>query len=215
MTPASGPIAAEELPADLFDVLAESRERGLLGPGPIPGHVEHALGFEPSLGPGFRVVDLGSGGGVPGLVLAVARPDLSLTLLDAAARRCEVLRAAVDELDLSDRVAVLHARAEDAARDPSLRQAVDAVVARSFGPPAVVAECARGLLRSGGLLVVSEPPEATTGDRWPVEGLRSLGYGRARPLQSSIAGFVVIRADGPCSDAIPRRAGMPERRPRF
>ena len=90
------------------------------------------------------------------------------------------------------------------------------VVARSFGPPAVTAECAVGFLRSGGRLVVSEPPGDAEGDgaadRWPRSGLEELGY--APPVPASVPGasFVVLektRGD----DRWPRRVGIPAKRP--
>ena len=200
---------------ELVAVLAESRRRGLLGPAEPEEHVRHAAGFIGDLVDGARVVDLGSGGGVPGLVLACARPDLHLTLVDAASRRCEVLRWAVDALDAGSRVEVMHGRAEDLARSPLHRERHDAVVARLFGPPAVTAECARGFLRSGGVLVVSEPPSMTEAERWPVDGLGRLGFGPATARESMGAGFVAMAAVGVCPEGVPRRAGVPARRPRF
>src|SRR3546814_14662358 len=80
----------------LVSVLERSRRLGFLGPGPVEDHVRHAQGFLDALeGVTGRVVDLGSGGGVPGLVLVVERPELSVVLLDAMAKRCAFLREAV------------------------------------------------------------------------------------------------------------------------
>lgn len=159
-----------------------------------------------------RVLDLGSGGGVPGLVLAEAHPTLGLVLLDSGARRCRFLRQATVELDLVDRVEVVEARAETAARDPARRGALDVVVARSFGSPAVTAECATGFLRLGGSLVVSEPPDASS--RWPPEALADLGLGPAVACGTGGFGFArleKVRMD----DRWPRRVGIPAKRPRF
>ncbi|HET9772856.1 MAG TPA: RsmG family class I SAM-dependent methyltransferase, partial [Acidimicrobiia bacterium] len=125
----------------LETVLRRSQDLGFLGPGPVSRHVAHGralLGGLPATG---RVLDLGSGGGLPGLVLATARPELELTLLEARQRACRFLREAVAELGLGG-VDVVESRAEEAARRPGLRETFDAVVARSFGPPAVTAECA-------------------------------------------------------------------------
>ena len=91
---------------------------------------------------GATVLDLGSGGGVPGLVLVVERPDLSVTMLDANKRRTDFLDEALMTLGAGDRANVIRARAEEAGRNALLRGAFDQVVSRSFGPPAVVAECA-------------------------------------------------------------------------
>ena len=162
-----------------------------------------------------RVLDLGSGGGLPGLVIATARPDLDLTLLDTRQRACRFLREAIAELGLL-RVGVVEARAEEAARRPALRETFDAIVSRSFGPPAVTAECAVGFLRPGGGLVVSEPPEEDAGTgtvrRWPEEGLDTLGFGPAVLQRTGDASFVTItkvRSD----DEWPRRTGVPAKRP--
>src|SRR3546814_11428625 len=75
----------------LVSVLERSRRLGFLGPGPVEDHVRHAQGFLDALeGVTGRVVDLGSGGGVPGLVLVVGRPERSVELLDAMSDRMSV-----------------------------------------------------------------------------------------------------------------------------
>ena len=165
---------------------------------------------------GLRCLDLGSGGGVPGLVLACARPGWTAVLLDARERRCRFLREAAVALGLDGRVEVVEARAEAAARRPDLREQVDAVVARSFGPPAVTAECATAFLRVGGRLVVSEPPEGSDSaggpERWPAAGLDSLGLSlpvRCGTGEASFACFEKQRLD----DRWPRRVGLPAKRP--
>jgi 16S rRNA (guanine527-N7)-methyltransferase len=180
----------------------------------VERHVEHGLALAACLGEGAgqRWLDLGSGGGAPGLVLALAAPTARLVLLDAGERRCRFLREAVGELDLGDRVEVVEGRAEALGRDPALREACDAVVARSFGPPAVTAECAVAFLRLGGRLVVSEPPGGKEALRWPADGLDRLGLGPAEPCSGGEASFVSSqkrRGD----DRWPRRVGIPAKRP--
>jgi predicted O-methyltransferase YrrM len=100
--------------AAVAQVLRRSRGLGYLGPGPVEDHITHALGFAAQLSSGpTRAVDLGSGGGVPGLVLAaLAWPATHWTLLDATARRCVFLASAVAELGLADRVTVTRGRGE-------------------------------------------------------------------------------------------------------
>jgi 16S rRNA (guanine527-N7)-methyltransferase len=194
----------------LVEQLARSRELGFLGPGPVEDHIDHAAGFVDALvGCRGRVVDLGSGGGVPGLVVAVARPDLEVVLVDAMGKRCRFLEEAVTALGL--RTTVVEGRAEVLARGP-LRGSADVVLARSFGPPAVTAECAAPLLRDGGLLIVSEPPEAM--DRWPAAPLAELGLTAVRRTDSSPV-LQILRRSAPCPDRFPRRDGMPAKRPLF
>lgn len=200
----------------VIDVLEEARDLGFLGPGPVGVHIDHAHGFaaaaEP-LCPG-RVVDLGSGGGVPGLVLAMTWPTADVALVDSSERRTVFLGRAVERLGLGPRVSVVRARAEDLGRDRRWRGRADAVVARGFGPPAVVAECGAPLLRVGGRLIVSEPP-SPRGDRWPVSGLAQLGLGVHGVVSGETASMAVLVQERPCPPAFPRPSGRPAKRPLF
>jgi len=204
----------ESRAAALEQVLEDSRELGFLGPGPSVFHVEHAL-LTVSLSPAEgRVLDLGSGGGVPGLVVAVARPGLEVVLLDSMAKRCDFLAESVHQLALADQVKVEHGRAEVLAQRPDLRARFDLVTARSFGPPSATAECAAGFLRSGARLLVSEPPDEDP-DRWPAAPLAELGLellGRHSDESSTVAEFRQTRLCGP---EIPRRDGVPAKKPRW
>jgi 16S rRNA (guanine527-N7)-methyltransferase len=153
---------------DLLDaVLVRSQEWGFLGPGPVGPQRTHAAAFLTAIDADdvTAALDLGSGGGLPGLVLAGLLPATSWVLLDSMHRRTAFLQEAVQELGWADRVRVVTARAEDAGRS-DLRGAADLVVSRSFGRPASTAECGAAFLRVGGQLVVSEPPEPSV-DRWP------------------------------------------------
>jgi 16S rRNA (guanine527-N7)-methyltransferase len=194
-------------------VLAEARSLGFLGPGPAEAQRAHATAFVAAFAgrAAGRGVDLGAGGGVPGLVLATALPEWRWDLVETAARRATFLERVVRELELVDRVRVRHLRAEDLGRTPAERTTADAVTARSFGPPAVTAECAAPLLRPGGVLVVSEPPGGA-GERWPPAGLELLGLAVAerRPGPPAI---VVLAQTAPCPPRYPRRAGLPAKRP--
>lgn len=214
--PPEGPTASEEHGrARLMSVLERSRTLGFLGPGPLMFHVEHALDFLVAGELRGDVLDLGCGGGVPGLVLALERPSLRFTLLDAMERRCRFLRSAVEELELTGRVDVLCGRAEELAREPGRRGVYGTVVARSFGPPAVTAECGVGFLQgAGSRMLVSEPP-ASTGDRWPPEGLAALQLHRGPLLTGEVASVQVLELQGPVSERFPRRTGVPAKRPLF
>ena len=197
--------------AGLITQLERARALGFLGPGPVESHIDHAGVFLAAVSDTAGVVlDLGSGGGVPGLVLAVARPDLRLVLLDARAKRCELLRSAVRELGVE--AEVVEGRAEVLGRS-ALRGTADAVVARSFGVPATTAECGSPFLRVGGLLVVSEPPVPGS-DRWPVEGLRPLGLTVGARLGEGPSVQLLVQATA-CPEGFPRPDGQPARRPLF
>jgi 16S rRNA (guanine527-N7)-methyltransferase len=202
----------------LLAVLEEARARGFLGPGPVEEHVRQAERFGCRIddlrarGALFvRAVDLGSGGGVPGLALAVDHPELTWVLVEAGERRAAFLHEAVSTLALADRVSVRWGRAELLARDTQLRHQIDLVVARSFGPPAVTAECATGFLRRDGYLLVSEPPYPQERLRWPAERLAELGM----EPEGVAHGIQALRQARPCPERFPRRAGIPAKRPLF
>ncbi len=166
-----------------------------------------------------RLVDLGSGGGLPGLVVAACWPEAELVLLDASARRTAFLRRAVDQCDFGDRVTVVQQRAELFGRDPEARHSFDGVLVRSFGPPAVVAECAAPLLKKRGCVVVSEPPESEAWGqapegRWPASGLAQCGLEAAEYLRGEF-GYQVLRQAELCPEKLPRRDGVPAKRPLF
>jgi 16S rRNA (guanine527-N7)-methyltransferase len=210
-------LSSEEHPEPdtrLAAVLERARAHGALGPGPVAPQIEHARGFvdviAARVGEPESVVDLGSGGGVPGLVIASAFPGARVTLVEAIGRRARDLELAAGELfgtaeSDSDkgRVRVVEDRAEAVAHRPEFREAPAVVTARGFGRPALVAEIATGFLRIGGVLVVSEPPEGGS-DRWPPERLGELGFGEATTVASRAAHYVLIG----------KQSAAPEDRPR-
>lgn len=203
-------------PGPLVEVLEEARSLGLLGPGPVARQVEHATALGAAIGEfDGRLLDLGSGGGLPGLVLFEGWPAASGVLLDAQRRRCEFLRRAIATLDLAGRVEVECGRAEVLARDEHLRGSFDLVVARSFGRPATTAECAVGFLRRGGALVVTEPPEGapTELSRWNADGLARLGFSAPSSLRVGETGAVRLQVVEDVGEGWPRRDGVPAKRP--
>ncbi len=212
---APGPALSESHVVALLAVLARARELGFLGPGELEPHVTHALGFGLAVGEApRRAADLGSGAGVPGLALALLWPQLELVLVDAGARRVDHLNAAVEELHLGSRVRVVHERAELVGRDLEHRGRFDAVVARSFGVPAVTVECAAPLLVAGGVLVTSEPP----GDpgRWTgLDGVAGLGMVAEGGVQAHGRHYHRCRKVGVTDERFPRRVGIPAKRPLF
>jgi 16S rRNA (guanine527-N7)-methyltransferase len=180
---------------------------GLLGPGPVTEQIAHARALAMALG-NWRgnFLDLGSGGGLPGLVLALAWPDACGVLCDSRRRCCAALEAATADLQLVGRVEVRCGRAEVLARDSHLRERFDLVVARSFGPPAVTAEFAVGFLAPAGRLVVTEPPTPDPA-RWPEDELADLGL---TPPQYG-PGYAELTRTGAPIDSWPRK--RPSARP--
>ena len=193
-----------------------ARDEGLIGTGSLDAHISHSLGFARSIGTAPRAAaDLGSGGGLPGLVLALVWPDSDWRLVEASERRAGFLEGAVRSLGLGERVRVDPRRAEVVGRDPAVRGGADLVCARAFGAPAVVGESAAPLMGPGARLVVSgKPTEASVG-RWQAEGLGELGLAAERCVRVRGAWYRVLRQKSPCPDRYPRRPGTPERRPLF
>ena len=160
--------------------------------------------------------DLGSGGGIAGLVLAVeVWPESRWVLLEAMAKRFELLVAAVDELGIADRVSVVHGRAEHVGRvGEPLRTSCALVTSRGFGPPHLTAEAAAPLLAPGGELIVSEPP-ASTGARWPAAGLAPLGLVPKGVERTDRAGYMVLTQATACPAEFPRAWKRQSRHPLF
>ncbi len=164
---------------------------GHLGPSAVEAYVEHGKAHCRAAGvaAGGRWCDLGSGAGLPGLILALEAESIEVLLLDRSTARCEFLRWAVVELMVADRVSVLCAEAADTASSSTYMGSFDGVVSRSFGSPPLVAEIAGALLKPGGRLVVSEPPDG--GGRWPDEGLQRTGLSMVDVVIGP-PGFVVL-----------------------
>jgi 16S rRNA (guanine527-N7)-methyltransferase len=159
--------------AALVAALEAIQARGAIGESSITRAIEHAEQYVRKVpATAGTLADLGSGGGLPGLVVAVRCPHLVITLVERRATRADLLRRAVRALDLQDRVEVL---ADDvkvlADRSPA---SFDVVTARSFAAPPITAKWAGILLRPGGVLVVSEPPEDDP-NRWPEPTLNAAG----------------------------------------
>jgi 16S rRNA (guanine527-N7)-methyltransferase len=198
-------------PESLEVVLDDARRIGLLGPDPVERHVLHGRAWLASLDP-VPFLDLGSGAGVPGLVVALAWPEVRGALLAGQVRRTAWLRTAVARLGLAARITVIEGRAEDLAHDPEFREQFPLVLARGFGPPAVTAECGSGFVAVGGTISVSEPPGGGA-DRWPAEGLDEVGLEISTQVVQSTGSFVILRKHAPLADEFPRRRNLPLKSP--
>ena len=163
-------------PRSLEDVLGTAQRLGTLGALPIPDVIAHSRQFVDALvGITGSVMDIGTGAGVPGLIIAVDRPDLRLVLTDRREARMDALARGVTAMGIRDRVKVLTGDVAVLGQNPEHAANYDAVVCRGFASPEVTATLARPLLKNGGTLIVSEPPTFDP-SRWPPDLLNRLGF---------------------------------------
>jgi 16S rRNA (guanine527-N7)-methyltransferase len=202
----------------LVAVLEDARRLGFVGPRPVAEQIDHATAFAilletRGLGPA-RFLDLGSGGGIPGLVLAARWIDQRVTLLEVSVRRCAFLRQTVIALGWEERVEVAEGRAELLGRRPELRGAYPLVVSRSFAAPAVTAEIGGSFVGVGGTLAVSEPADSVdSAGRWPEDRVRELGFAPAEVLRGEFARVAILCRTAPLDERWPRAVGIPTKRP--
>jgi 16S rRNA (guanine527-N7)-methyltransferase len=164
-----------------------------------------------------RLVDVGSGGGFPGLALAIALPWLQVMLVEATAKKVRFLEQVTETLQLSN-VGVLQGRAE-ALADGEQREGFDIATARAVGSAATLVELLTPFLRVGGLAVLMKTRSAVQGEivaaagalerlHAVVEGIHDV---QVKGLDERV--LVLVRKTRPTPPGYPRRAGVPERRP--
>lgn len=161
--PAAGEIFGEALGDAIAyaDLLASAGvERGLIGPREVPRlwerHLLNCAVVAPALAASASVADIGSGAGLPGLVLALCRPDVRVTLIEPMLRRVRFLEEAVSDLGL-DSVEIVRARAEELRGD----RRYDAVTARALAPLDRLGGWCLPLVRPGGTLLAFKGESAT------------------------------------------------------
>jgi 16S rRNA (guanine527-N7)-methyltransferase len=146
---------------------------------------------------GGSIVDVGSGGGAPGVPLALALPEREVTLLEASSRKCAFL----ESLPIPN-VRVVRGRAEEQATD-----SFGVAVAKALAPPPVAAEWCLPLVRPGGAAILWVGPSAEP------ERVARVAERLASELADSPPGFLVLRKLGPTPPGFPRRPGVARKRP--
>ena len=116
---------------------------------------------------GAAVLDLGTGGGIPGLPLAILRSDLNITLLDSELKKIEFCRAAAKQLSLD--VNTVSGRAEELAHDPAFREQFDCAVSRAMASGSMLTELALPFVRPGGKLLAMKG-RGYTAENEPFDG---------------------------------------------
>jgi len=145
------------------------------------------------------IVDVGSGGGSPGIPLAVAFPDRPFTLLEAERRKCDFLRGIVAELP---NVAVVWGRAEEQTTD-----VFGIALAKALAKPPVAAELCLPLVRTGGVAIL------WVGETAEVEPVSRVAKCLAGELEAGPEGLLTLRKLSPTPTGFPRRAGVAKKRP--
>ncbi|MEB3197753.1 MAG: 16S rRNA (guanine(527)-N(7))-methyltransferase RsmG [Candidatus Sericytochromatia bacterium] len=165
-----------------------------------------------------RVVDIGAGAGLPGIPLAIVRPDWHITLVDAVRKKVDFMNTAIAELGLSNAVA-LHGRSETLAAGPPHRDSYDLALARAVAGLPELLELTLPFLRSGGRLVVSKGskgPEELAGASKALSRLRGRVLAAETfdlPAEAGQRHLYVIEKHGATPAGFPRKAGTPHRQP--
>ncbi len=167
---------------------------------------------------GIRAVDIGTGAGIPGIPLAIARPDIAFTLIEATGKKVRFLDLVVAELGLAN-VTSIHARAETVAHDPTYREQFDLVVARAVTQLAALAEIALPFLNTGGRAFLPKGEaldEELDRARLAIE-LVGGKFVSADVLPAlpccGVTRLVILDKIEPSSVRYPRRPGIPEHDP--
>ena len=167
---------------------------------------------------GAKLIDVGTGAGFPGMVLAIACPDLKVTLLDAQQKRLVFLEKVCEETGTHN-VSIVHARAEDGARMPGMREQFDYAAARALAPLNVLCEYLLPYVKTGGCALCWKGPalkdELESGRR----AAHLLGGRLEMPVRCGIKGrewehmILPVRKIQNTPAAYPRKAGTPKNRP--
>ena len=183
--------------------------------GPAEGLVEDSLALLDHLGDAQTLVDVGSGGGLPGLPLKIARPGLAVTLVESDEAKAAFLVHACARLGLQG-VEVVARPAEDAGRDTRYRERFDVAVARALAAMPVLAELCLPFVRVGGTLLAQKTEaEDVMAARRAIQllgGALESVFPAASSARTS-GTVVVVRKVAPTPPEYPRRPGVPRRKP--
>ncbi|MCW5887878.1 MAG: 16S rRNA (guanine(527)-N(7))-methyltransferase RsmG [Anaerolineales bacterium] len=169
--------------------------------------------------PGTRIIDVGTGAGLPGLPLKLWQPGLQLSLLESVGKKASFLEHIVQVLGLRD-VQVLTARAEDAGRDPAQREQYDWALARAVAPLPVLAEYLLPFVRVGGYMLAQKARGVAVEAEQAANAFGQLGGKLHELVQVRVPGLedeerwlVVVRKVKATPERFPRQAGTPSKKP--
>jgi 16S rRNA (guanine527-N7)-methyltransferase len=164
------------------------------------------------------VIDVGTGAGLPGVPVKIARPDIRLTLLEATGKKADFLKHLKQTLSLDD-IEVVPARAEEAARKEAYREQFDIVLARALAPLPVLAELTLPFLKVGGRLIAQKKGDISEEIREAAKAIDVLGGRLVEVMPVNLKGLddgrclVIIEKIAATPGKYPRRPGMAAKRP--
>ena len=165
---------------------------------------------------GLRLIDVGTGAGFPGLALAIARPDFTVTLLEAQGKRCQFLNAVCEALRLQN-VTVIQERAEVLGRAENHRECYDRAIARAVAPLNVLCEYLLPFVRVGGYALCWKGPGVAEEMQDGSAAAEKLGGVLEAPVSLSWKGenhlLSPIRKTALTLPQYPRKNGIPAKRP--
>ncbi|GEA14457.1 MAG: rRNA (guanine527-N7)-methyltransferase [Moorella sp. (in: firmicutes)] len=167
---------------------------------------------------GARVIDVGTGAGIPGFILKIYRPDLQLTLLEAQQKKVKFLEKVVNKLELKG-VECLWSRAEEVGQNKNYREKYNLAVARAVAPLNTLAEYCLPLVKVEGFMVAYKGPAGEQELKAAAGAINLLGGGATKIWQRKLPGgeekrlLVIIKKEKVTPPAYPRRPGLPAKRP--
>src|SRR5512135_3556587 len=181
-------------------------------------HFLDSLSTARLVSPAAKLIDVGAGAGFPGLPLKIARPELSLTLLEATQKKCGFLEAMITELKLTNSI-VVNARAEDAAHAVAHREQYDVAIARAVADMPTLSEYLLPFVKIGGLAIAMKSKDIRAETDRAEAAIKTLGGQFKQIVPVIIPGLneerylAVIEKISATPEKYPRRAGMPSKKP--
>jgi len=182
-------------------------------------HGVDSLTLLPLISDGAAVLDVGTGAGFPLLPLALARPDCTFVGMDSVGKKCDAVASMANQLELSQRVTLVHGRCDELAHKPEYRHQFDVVTARGVAALPTLLELTLPFLKPGGVLLAMKSTEGAKEEiKAAQHALRALHASVISVEKSNIpelAGVCVVRiqSDSPCSDKYPRPQNKPRLKP--
>jgi 16S rRNA G527 N7-methylase RsmG len=206
----------------LNEAWTPARAAGAIGTASVETLVEHTVWFAQAVCSSFSaafddfhgcVVDVGTGAGLPGVILAALLPQAKFRLVDASERRLDHARRASRALGVADRVEIVHGRGDELAHDVSWRGTHDVAVARLLGDPAETIEQLAPLVRPGGVIVTAAAESAT--DRWDALPITELPTSAVSWSDSPVGRFASVNVLALVPPPFPRRERKRRQSPLF